>query len=211
MWLDVTWNSYGTYLIFVILVVLAPGPDTLVTLKNALSGGKRGGLIASAGIVMGNFAQGTAVALGLGALIVRSQPVFHTLRWAGVVYLCYLGFQALRGAWRGDYAGLDAIGARSGSFRRWREGFLSNVTNPKVLALYLSVLPQFLDPNTTSTWDALLLAYTVAVLGGLWLLALVLLVHRVRAWLQRRRVRRSLDAVTGTALVGFGVALATEG
>lgn len=76
--------------------------------------------------------------------------------------------------------------------------------------LYLSVLPQFLDPGHTTTWDALALAYTTAVIGGLWLLVLLLFVHRVRAWLGRRRVRRTLDGVTGTALVGFGAALALE-
>lgn len=210
-WAFVTWSSYSTYLVFVVLVVLAPGPDTMVTLKNALAGGTRGGLLAIFGIAVGNLVQGTAVALGLGALIVRSQPVFFTLRWAGVLYLCYLGLQALRGAWRGDYRMLDAMGSRASGFRRWREGFLSNVTNPKVLALYLSVLPQFLEPGRTTAWDALLLAYTVVVLGAVWLLVLMALVHRVRVWLQRRRVRRSLDAVTGTALIGFGIALAVEG
>ncbi len=182
----------------------------MVMLKNSLAGGTRGGLLATAGVTMGNLVQGTAVALGLGTLIVHSQPLFQTLRWAGVVYLCYLGFQALRGAWRGDYRATDDIGARTSGFRRWREGFLSNMTNPKVLALYLSVLPQFLDPGRTSTWEALLLAYTVAVLGGLWLLVLMFFVHKVRVWLKRRKVRRALDAVTGTALIGFGVALATE-
>ncbi len=209
--MGVTWSSYGTYLIFVVLVVLAPGPDTMVTLKNALAGGTRGGLLAIFGIGVGNLVQGTAVALGLGTLIVRSQPVFFALRWAGVLYLCYLGFQALRGAWRGNYHKLDEFASRATGFRRWREGFLSNITNPKVLALYLSVLPQFLEPGRSTPGDALLLAYTVVVLGTVWLLVLMALVHRVRVWLQRRRVRRSLDAVTGTALIGFGVALATEG
>ncbi|MFD2421061.1 LysE family translocator [Amycolatopsis pigmentata] len=205
-----TWSSYGVYLIFVVLVVLAPGPDTMVMLKNALAGGTRGGLLATAGIATGNVVQGTAVALGLGTLIVRSQPLFVTLRWAGVAYLCYLGVQALRSARRGDYRMLDEMGSRSSGFRRWREGFLSNTTNPKVLALYLSVLPQFLDPVRSTTGDALLLAFTVAVLGSLWLLLLMLVVHRVRAVLRRRRVRRSLDALTGTALIGFGVALAVD-
>lgn len=204
-----TWSSYGSYLVFVILVVIAPGPDTMVTLKNSLAGGFRGGLTASSGIAFGNLLQGTAVALGLGTLIVQSQPVFTTIRWAGVAYLCYLGFQALRSAWRGDYRALDSTGAKATGFRRWREGFLSNVTNPKVLALYLSVLPQFLDPVHGTAFDALLLAYTVAVLGALWLLLVLLFVHRVRGWLRRRRVRRSVDALTGTTLVGFGVALAT--
>ncbi|WP_158893049.1 LysE family translocator [Amycolatopsis anabasis] len=204
------WGAYGSYLVFVVLVVLAPGPDTMVMLKNSLAGGTRGGLLATCGITVGNLVQGTAVALGLGAVIVHSQPVFQTLRWAGVAYLCYLGLQALRGAWRGDYRTAEQVGSRTSGFRRWREGFLSNVTNPKVLALYLSVLPQFLDPAQPSTFDALVLAYTVAVLGGLWLLVLMFFVHKVRVWLKQRKVRRAVDAVTGTALIGFGVALATE-
>ncbi|MFI5782075.1 LysE family translocator [Nocardia sp. NPDC051570] len=206
-----TWSSYCAYLVFVVLVVIAPGPDTVVTLKNALAGGQRGGMMTAFGIAVANLIQGTAVALGLGALIVGSQPLFLTLRWVGAAYLAYLGIQALRSARRGEYVALDAEGARTGSLRRWREGFLSNITNPKVLALYLSVLPQFLHPGVTTTWDALLLAYTVSVLGGLWLLCLILLIHRIRPAFHRRKVRRSLDVVTGTALIGFGAALGLEG
>ncbi|RZQ59368.1 LysE family translocator [Amycolatopsis suaedae] len=206
-----TWSVYGSYLVVVVLVVLAPGPDTMVMLKNALAGGFRGALMANAGILAGNLVQGSAAALGLSVLIVDSQPLFHTLRWLGVAYLCYLGFQALRGAWKGEYAPPeDTARDRRRAFRRFREGFLSNVTNPKVLVLYLSVLPQFLNPATTTTWDALLLAYTVGILGFLWLLLLMVFVHRVREWLRRRRVRRTLDAVTGSALIGFGTLLAVE-
>jgi RhtB (resistance to homoserine/threonine) family protein len=202
---------YGSYLIVVVLVVLAPGPDTMVVLKNSLAGGSRGGLMAAFGIFAGNIIQGSAAALGLGVVIARSQPLFLALKWLGAAYLAFLGFQALRGAWRGKYEELeDARRQRASGFRRWREGFLSNITNPKVLVLYLSVLPQFLDPATTNTWYALLLAYTVAVLGGVWLLVLMLLVHRVREWLGKRKVRRTLDGVTGTALIGFGAALALE-
>jgi len=202
---------YASYLVIVVLIVLAPGPDTMVMLKNSLSGGFRGGMLASLGIVTGNALQGSAAALGLGVVIAKSQPVFLTLKWVGAAYLVFLGVQALRFAWRGDYEGVAEVrrGKASG-FRRFREGFLSNITNPKVLVLYLSILPQFLDPGRTTTWDALVLAYTVAVIGGLWLLALLFFVHRVRAWLKRRRVRRALDGVTGTALIGFGAALALE-
>ncbi|WP_020631164.1 LysE family transporter [Amycolatopsis alba] len=209
--MTVTWSSYSSYLIIVVLIVLAPGPDTMVMLKNSLSGGTRGGFLATAGIFVANSVQGTAAALGLGVVIAQSQPVFVTLKWVGAAYLVFLGIQALRGAWRGDYSGVAAAKQqRTSGFRRFREGFLSNITNPKVLVLYLSVLPQFLDPVTTSAWDALLLAYTVAVLGAIWLLTLLFFVHRVRTWLERRKVRRALDGVTGTALVGFGAALVLE-
>jgi RhtB (resistance to homoserine/threonine) family protein len=207
----VTWSVYGSFLLIVVLVVLAPGPDTMVTLKNALAGGFRGGLWASLGIAAGNLVQGTAAALGLGVLIVRSQPVFVTLKWLGAAYLAYLGVQAVRGAVRGDYEGVEGVRrGRTNGFRRFREGFLSNITNPKVLVLYLSVLPQFLTPGVTTTADALALAYSVGFLGFAWLLVLMAFVHRVRTWLARRRVRRALDGVTGTALIGFGAALALE-
>ncbi len=130
-----------------------------------------------------------------------------------MAYLCYLGAQALLSARRGapwseaTDAGVVPRARRAAAFR---QGFVCNITNPKVLAFYLSVLPQFLGHAGTPTVDALALAYTHAVLGVFWLFALVALLNRVRPWLQRRRVRRSLDAVTGTALVGFASALAFE-
>jgi RhtB (resistance to homoserine/threonine) family protein len=207
-----TWSTYAAFAGMMAFLAMMPGPDTMVVLKNALTGGARGGGWACAGISVANFLQGTAVALGLGAVITRSQPVFETVKWLGAAYLVFLGVQALRGAWRGDYEALDDVRkARASRGRRFREGFLSNMTNPKVIVLYLSVLPQFLTPGVTDQGDALLLAYTVAAFGLVWQVLLLFFVHRVRGWLQRRRVRRTMDGATGVALVGFGAALALEG
>ncbi|OXM67804.1 LysE family translocator [Amycolatopsis vastitatis] len=206
-----TWSTYAAFAGMMAFLAMMPGPDTMVVLKNALTGGPRGGW-ACAGISVANVLQGTAAALGLGAVITRSQPVFETVKWLGAAYLVFLGVQALRGAWRGDYEALDDVRkARASRGRRFREGFLSNITNPKVIVLYLSVLPQFLTPGVTGQGDALLLAYTVAAFGLVWQVLLLFFVHRVRGWLQRRRVRRTMDGATGVALVGFGAALALEG
>jgi len=206
-----TWSTYLGFTAMMALLAMVPGPDNLIVLKNALTGGARGGAWSCAGITVANFLQATAVALGLGAIITRYEPVFVTVKWVGAAYLCYLGVQALRCAWRGDYAGLEDVRrARASRFRRFREGFLSNITNPKIIVLYLSVLPQFLTPGVTGPGDALLLAYTVAAVGVLWQVLLLFFVHRVRGWLTRRRVRRAMDGVTGTALVGFGAALVLD-
>ena len=206
-----TWSTYLAFAGMMAFLAMMPGPDTMVVLKNALTGGARGGGWACAGISVANFLQGTAAAFGLGAVITRYQPVFETVKWLGAAYLVFLGIQALRGAWRGNYEALDDVRrARASRGRRFREGFLSNITNPKVIVLYLSVLPQFLTPAST-LGDSLLLAYTVAALGVVWQVLLLVFVHRVRAWLQRRRVRRAMDGVTGMALMGFGAALAFEG
>jgi threonine/homoserine/homoserine lactone efflux protein len=221
-----TWHTYGTFCLFAVLLTLAPGPDFAVVLKNALSGRLRG-MAAMSGITVSNVVQGTAAALGLGALILRSQVLFEVVRWAGVAYLTYLGVQTLRAAWRrrrreaaDEGADEDAAGrpdTRAGPGRRgivvagFRQGFLSNITNAKVIAFYLSVLPQFVQPGSDTALQGLLLAYTLVVISIAWLALVVVVVGRVKAWVARPRVRRALDTVTGTLLLGFGVGLAAEG
>ncbi len=205
----VTWPRYGEFLVFAVLLVLVPGPDFAVVTKNALAGGRRRGYWTSAGVVSSNFVQGTAAACGLSALIVSAQPVFQAIKWAGVGYLAFLGAHAIRSAVRGDYPQAGGQAAVAAPFTGWRQGFLSNITNPKVLVFYLAVLPQFLVPGTGLGW-LLALAWTHAVLSLAWLLTLVTGLHRVRNVLQRRRVRRGLDASTGAVLLGFSARLAFE-
>jgi threonine/homoserine/homoserine lactone efflux protein len=202
------WSSYGTFLAFAAILVLVPGPDFAVVTKNTLASGRRRGSWCAAGVASSNTVQGTAAATGLGALIVRAQPVFEALKWAGVAYLIYLGAQALRSAVRGEYAPLEG-GSAGRAFGGWRQGFLSNITNPKVLVFYLAVLPQFLSAGAGTP---MLLAFAVshAALSLLYLLALTTFLHRIRRTLTRRRVRRALDAATGTALLAFGTRLAVE-
>jgi threonine/homoserine/homoserine lactone efflux protein len=143
-------------------------------------------------------------------VIVRIEPLFQAIRWAGIAYLVWLAVQALRSAVRGEYATAPDPEAFPGqAFAGWRQGFLSNITNPKVLVFYLAVLPAFLGPEAP-VWTLLLFASTHAAVGLVYLVALVTGVHRARRWLARRRVRRSLDAATGVALLGFSARLAFD-
>lgn len=205
--------SYLSYLAFALVVIVAPGPDFALTVANTLRGGRAGGLRTAFGIATSNTVQGTAAALGLGALIAKSELAFTIIRWAGAAYLAYLGVSTIRSALRRPHSAPEEQGSGETATRRWlayQQGFLSNITNPKVLTLYLSVLPQFLASGHPGVSAALLLAYTHAVLGLLWLIVLVMFLHRIRSFLRRRRVRRSLDGATGVAMIGFGARLAIE-
>jgi threonine/homoserine/homoserine lactone efflux protein len=205
-----TWSAYGGFLVFAAVLVLIPGPDFAVVTKNTLAAGRRRGRWAALGVASSNVVQGTAAASGLSALIVRAQPVFEAIKWAGVVYLAFLGAQAIRSAVRGRYLPLDAEPAVAGAaFGGWRQGFLSNITNPKVLIFYLAVLPQFLVPGAPVGW-LLAFAWSHAALSLIYLLALTTGLHRARQLLLRRRVRRGLDSVTGAVLIGFSARLAAE-
>jgi threonine/homoserine/homoserine lactone efflux protein len=202
-----TWSTYGSFLIFALVLVLVPGPDFAVITKNTLAGGRRRGSWSAAGVASSNAVQGLAAAAGLGALVTRAQPVFQAIKWAGIAYLAFLGVQALRSALAGRYPepGESAAGTGAG----WRQGFLSNITNPKVLVFYLAVLPQFLGPDAPLS-ALLALALSHAALSLAYLLVVVTGITRARRVLTRRNVRRALDAGTGVALLGFSAKLATE-
>jgi threonine/homoserine/homoserine lactone efflux protein len=185
-----------------------------VVVRNAVSGGRRRGLASTAGVICSSAIQGTAVALGLGAVIVASEPLFVTIKWAGVAYLLFLAVQALRSAMRATDVHAPLAGTAGGGravIRGLRQGFISNITNPKVLAFYLAVLPQFLAAGGQSPWQAVPLALTHAAISALYLALVVVAVHRARWVLSRQRVRRWMDGLTGAAMLGFGVRLAAEG
>ena len=207
-----SWSKYGEFLAFALVLIVIPGPDFAVVTKNTLVGGHRRGRWTALGVSSSNLVQGTAAAFGLSALIVRVQPLFEAIKWAGVAYLAYLGVQALRSARRGQYAPLEDDGTAKQHGKNvagWRQGFISNITNPKVLVFYLAVLPQFLTPGAGLGW-LLVLAWSHAVLSLAYLLVLVTGLHGARRLLMRRKVRRTLDATTGAVLLGFGAKLATE-
>jgi threonine/homoserine/homoserine lactone efflux protein len=206
-----SWSKYGEFLAFAVVLVLIPGADFAVVTKNTLVGGHRRGRWTALGVSNSNLVQGTAAAFGLSALILKVQPLFEAIKWAGVAYLAYLGAQAIRSARSGEYAPLDGDDpARAAqNVAGWRQGFLSNITNPKVLVFYLAVLPQFLTPGAGLGW-LLVLAWSHAVISLGYLLVLVTGLRSARRLLMRRKVRRALDTTTGVVLLGFGARLATE-
>lgn len=213
----VSWSSYLSFLIFAVMLVLIPGVDFTVIVRNTLTGGSLRGRWSAVGVASSNVLQGTAAVAGLGAVIAHSQPLFQTIRWAGIVYLVFLAGQAFRSAWIGRYGPppgtahqrADVPARRAQRQAGWRQGFLSNITNPKVLVFYLAVLPQFVGPSTPVV---VLLAFALshAILSLLYLLLVVAGLDRARRVFDRRLVRRALDTATGVVLVGFGVRLAVD-
>ncbi|MBE7161877.1 MAG: LysE family translocator [Williamsia herbipolensis] len=207
------WAGYAMFLGFAVVLTLIPGPDTAVSIANTLAGGRVRGLAAVVGIGVANLAQSVAAAAGLSVLVVRIEPLFLTIKWVGAAYLMYLAVQTFRTMRRHRQAGEQVAQAPARSDRRvltgLRQGFLSNICNPKVIAFYLAVLPQFLG-TSPAAGTVVVYAVTVPAIGVAYLLAVVIGVDRARAVFSRSRVRAAMDAVTGTALVAFSLRLATE-
>jgi threonine/homoserine/homoserine lactone efflux protein len=115
------WGAYFSFLAFAVVLVLIPGADFTVIVRNTLVGGARPGQWSAVGVACSNAVQGMAAVVGLGAVIVRVQPLFVAIKWAGIAYLGYLAVQAFRSAWAGRY---DAISEQGGVVvgAGWRQG-----------------------------------------------------------------------------------------
>lgn len=203
-------SNYLTFVVFAILLALAPGPDTFITLRVTVAGGKPRGLWTVAGIILANIVLGTLAASGLGAVIASSRPVFEALRWIGVIYLGWLGLQAVAAAFRSDASAWEQGGV--GRVRPWaamRQGFLSTFTNPKALAFYVAILPPFVSPNATFL-ELMAYALTLAFFGLIYLTAIVFAAHGAMRLIRRDRVRRGIEGGVGVVMIGFAAALAVQ-
>jgi len=186
------------FLVVAVIVVVTPGVDMALVTKNALLHGRRAALATAFGVNVGIALWTLAAALGVAAVVRASAEAFDVVKFAGALYLVYLGVQALRRRER-----MAVARQRVSPF--W-QGLISNALNPKIAVFFTSLLPQF----GHSLPALLLLGALFNAIGIVWLTVYALAAARGRAALRRPRVRAALDYVSGVVLVGLGVRLAFE-
>lgn len=147
---------------------LTPGADMMFCLGQGLRSGPRAAVAGSAGISAGLMVHVLLAGLGLGALVAALPWLFDAIRWAGVAYLLYLAWQALRG---GSDPGRKGPGLRPA--QAFRSGALINLSNPKVILFILAFVPQFLRPEAGSVLGQFLIFGLVLGIGGFLINALV--------------------------------------
>jgi RhtB (resistance to homoserine/threonine) family protein len=193
------------------LVIMTPGPDTAITIRNTLTGGRAGGVATALGVATGQAIWALAASAGIVTLLVASEPLFLAVKYAGAAYLVWLGLQSLRAAFRpatGQSAIATARPLTPGS--AFSQGVVSDLSNPKMAAFFTSLLPQFVPPDTASFAGLILLGLLFSLLTLFWLVFYTLAIARVGNVLRRPAIRRTLEGVTGAALIGLGLKLATE-
>ncbi|AWK86519.1 LysE family translocator [Azospirillum thermophilum] len=199
------------YLVAAIVLVLAPGPDSLLVLSRSISDGRRGGLVATAGITAGNLLHASFAAAGITALIAASPALFDALRYAGGAYLAWIGLRSLKAAWATRRAGPDALPSAAPARSRtvFLQALLTNLLNPKVILFYLAFVPQFVAPALGHVGlQTFILGGILGSLGGLYMTAIAALsAGAARRILASPRVRVVLDGMAGILFLGFAVRL----
>jgi threonine/homoserine/homoserine lactone efflux protein len=205
-----SWEHVLTFLLAGVVLVVVPGPSVLFIVGRALAHGRRAALLSVAGNTAGVVLIVLAVALGVGAVAAASATVFSVLKLAGAAYLIYLGVQTWRH--RGDLVAELGGGAPPGR-RVVLQGVAVGATNPKVLVLFVALLPQFTDPDAGSpTTQMLVLGLLFTVLAALLDSVWGLVAGAARDWFATSPTRlRRLGGAGGLMLIGLGATLALTG
>lgn len=206
-------SAIASFAVIAGLLTIIPGLDTALVLRSAATRGRKHAFATAAGILSGALCWGAAAACGATALLTVSRDAYTALRIAGACYLLWMGIGMLRALRRDGVLQAPVKPSATRLRGSYRRGLTTNLLNPKVGVFYTAMLPQFIPAHTSHLAMGLLLAFIHDVEGMAWFALLILgaarlgaLMRRLR--LNRRTVQRSMDAVTGTVLIGFGVDLA---
>lgn len=199
--------NYAAFLLISLLVICTPGQDTALTIRNTLLGGRRGGVATAVGVACGQAVWTLATSAGLAVVLAASGPLFLWIRLVGAAYLVYLGARSLVHAWSKAEPAQPRASRHERSF--FWQGLLSNLSNAKMVAFFISLLPQFTGPHASFLLlTALGLNFCLLTLA--WLTAYAFAVEKMKGLLIRNRVRRAIDAVLGAVLLGLGLRVTQE-
>lgn len=198
----------------VTLLTLTPGVDTMLVIRNSSRGGWWDGATSSLGICCGLFVHATLSALGISLLLLQTAWAFHLLKLVGAAYLVWLGLISLKNGLtnnvpiikNGAVTGKDAFKFN----RSIREGFLSNVLNPKTIIFYMAFLPQFINPADSALQQSLMVAAIHFSVGMIYQCFLAAMIDRARNWLHNRLVSRVFHTLTGAVFTNLGFKLALD-
>ncbi|GAL15966.1 putative threonine efflux protein [Vibrio astriarenae] len=180
-------------------------------IRNTSRGGFHDGALTSLGICLGLFVHASFSALGISVILTQSAELFYAVKTVGAVYLIWLGLSSLWAMKKSGGVSVGAIGSQSVNVRRsLREGFLSNVLNPKTAVFYLAFLPQFINPEYSPFVQSLVMAAIHFVIAMIWQCGLSGMLNKAKSLLNNASFVRWMEGTTGAVLIVLGIKLLVE-
>ncbi|MFF4219127.1 LysE family translocator [Streptomyces nondiastaticus] len=191
-------------------MVLIPGPNMIYLVSRSIAQGRRAGLISLAGVALGFLIYLLAVSAGIATVFALVPEIYLTIKLAGAGYLLWLAWKAVRPGSRSACEAQEL--APDGSRKLFLMGFVTCLLNPKVAILYISLLPQFVDPERGHVGlQGLLLGVTLIAVGVAGNAFFVVTAGSAAGFFARHPLWQRLHRYAmGTALAGFAVKIATE-
>ncbi len=205
---DYTLAHWSTFLVAAVLLNLTPGPDITYVLAHTVSNGQRAGFAALFGVWSGLFLHVLFAALGLSAIIATSATAFLLVKWAGAIYLVWLGIQTFRS--NSPSNGVEMSLTKSSGTKIYQQGVLVAVLNPKVAFFFLAFLPQFVEVGAGPESVQLFLHGFLILVVGAFIEPLVIILGAklVRHLKQNSNFLAWMERGLGAVLIGLGIRIA---
>lgn len=204
--------SLTTYLITITILTMVPGSDTMIIFRNTLRGGLKDGFVSSFGIGLGLMFHAVLSAIGISAILLYSATAFTILKTLGAIYLLWLGFSNIKTYIQSKYKE-KKINVKLSEFlfiRSLKEGFLSNVLNPKIVIFYMAFLPQFIDKESSVLFQSIYLAFFHFCISFVWLGILSYTIISANAFIMKPNIRQKLELFSGLIMLLLGLKLLFE-
>ncbi|WP_135456539.1 LysE family translocator [Vibrio echinoideorum] len=203
-----SWDSIWLFIVIVFFIAIILGPNALLVLSTALTQRKLFAFVNVLGVCCGFFFHAFISANGMSLLLSKTPMAFEALKWAGVLYLVWLGYNHFRAALRAQDGVLSVVSA-SGSklYNQFFKGLLTNLLNPKIVLFYLSIFPQFVSMDKIVS-DSLVLGGIQAAVVSTWFLVVILMADTFKRLLTQKRTSQWMNVVCGALFVGFSIQLA---
>lgn len=201
--------NFEAFLIAITILTFTPGLDTALVIRNSSRSGGLDGCVTSLGICLGLFVHAMFSALGISAILLQSAALFYIVKWIGAAYLIWLGLSSIRSIFKGvNQINVSTENKILFNCRRsLREGFLSNVLNPKTAIFYLAFLPQFIDLNYSPVLQSFTMAGVHFLIAMLWQCSLAYAINSAKNLLQNSAVMSWMEGITGMVLISLGAKL----
>ena len=201
-------HNFWLFVLAALALNITPGNDMLYVISRSAGQGVKAGIISSLGIMAGCMVHILAAVIGLSAVIARSAMAFNIIKYAGAVYLVYLGLRSLLG--KKNRFVLTQVKDKKSYKRLFIQGAVTNVLNPKVALFFLAFLPQFIEAGShNAPWQILFLGTWFNISGTLVNILVALLFGKLGCWLSRSpRFLQWQERVTGTLLIALGIKVA---
>lgn len=195
-----------------LLIVMVPGVDSLLVLKNTIVHGKRAGIFTMLGIIIALCIWTVLAVFGLATIISKSIVLFNIVKYGGAIYLVWLGIQSWRAKAQNMELQLQAqtVTGKYISFQCMTQGITTDLLNPKTLLLYVTLMPQFIDPHVSANGQLIFLAFILVILSIVWLSFVVCIIQLIRKWFLQATVQSVFNKCTSIALIAIGVKIALE-
>jgi RhtB (resistance to homoserine/threonine) family protein len=203
-------NDFFTFTVLSLFVVMSPGIDTALITKRTISAGKSEGFKMALGITAGALVHTFAAAFGLSAVLMQSAVAFEIVKYIGAAYLIYLGVSSFISKGKNNELVLENQKDISPKGSAFKQGFFSNVLNPKVAIFFLTFLPQFVNTQSQAATQLIMMGIIYTLLSIVWFIVFVIFINYLRKWLMTPNVQSMMEKATGIVLIGFGLKLALE-